>query len=233
MYHSALGMERQHNVPMKEIFRAYNDAWEAGQVKKPLVVLIGGNMGTGKSTFAKKIEGQINHMNGVSSGVIRSIMQAYLSSEDNPFLFGHTYQLDKVRPDLSLTAEENAIRGFQEQAKIVGRAIANLIRFSESEGQQYIIDGNHILPTFTVQQAANGNIISLFFHVSDFQKYRKMVSGPTHWRDLTLEQMSITKCIHDFIVEQAEIHQQPIFDYDQHDEALNYVARKLEGLLRT
>lgn len=218
---------------MKEIFTAYNKAWEAGRQEKPLVVLIGGHMGTGKSTFAKKIERQIKHTNVVSTGVIRSIMQAYLPSEDNPFLFGHTYQLDKVRPDHSLTAEENAIRGFQEQAKIVDRAIANLIRFSESEGQQYIIDGNHILPTFTVQQAVSRNIISLFFQVSDFQRHREMVSGPTHWRNLTSQQLSITKCIHDFIVEQAEIHQQPIFDYDQHDEALNYVASKLKGLLRT
>lgn len=216
---------------MNEAFRAYNEAWEVGKIEKPVSVLIGGHMGTGKSTFARAVEARLKNVNLLPTGIIRAIQQANTTPQEEPYLFAHSYQLDQVNPDPDLTTEENALNGFKEQARIVEKAIVNILQFSESEGQQYIIDGNHVLPAFANKQIDKGNIITLFFHVPDLSQYLQMVSGPTHRRELTQEQLIISRYIHDFIVSQAEDHAQPLFAYNQSQRALKHIAQKLEALI--
>jgi 2-phosphoglycerate kinase len=216
---------------MQERFIEYNKAWEAGKVEKPLSVLVGGHVGTGKSTFAKVLERHISPIYPIPTGVIRAIQQANTSPDAEPYLFAHSYELHNLVRDESLTVEERAVKGFQTQAGIVEKGIINILRFSETEGQQYIIDGNHNLPSFSHQQADKKNIVSLFFQTTDVDQYARMISGPTHKRHLTDTQLRLVRHIHDYIAEEAKNHNQPLFEYNQTDEALAYIAQRLESLI--
>ena len=216
---------------MKEIYEAYNNAWESGKIEKPVSVLIGGHIGTGKSSFTKLLEHYISPIYQIPTGIIRAIEQANTTSVDQPILFAHSYDLHNViyRPDL--TIEDRAIIAFQEQAKHIEKAVVNILRFSETEGQQFIIEGNHILPAFTAQQINKKNVISLFFKTTDLEQYTKMISGPTHKRNFTSEQLYLIRHIHDFIVNEAGRLNQTMFEFNQTDNALAHIAKKLEELL--
>lgn len=212
-------------------FAAYNQAWEQGKIEKPAVVLIGGHIGTGKSTFAKLVEERIMYATALPTGIIRAIQKANTTPDVDPYLFLHSYSLGTINPDPDRTYEENTLSGFIKQVEVVEKALLNIIRFSDSEGQQYIMEGNHIMPAFTTKQDSTNNIISLFFQVTDHELYSQMVSGPTHKRILTPAQLSATRYIHDYIARQAEEHKQPLFECHQRDEALKLVAERLEVLL--
>jgi len=71
----------------------YNELWEQGEVSKPVVFLIGGYAGTGKSTLAKEITNYFKNINVLPTGIIRSILREYVSKESNPYLYAHTYNL--------------------------------------------------------------------------------------------------------------------------------------------
>lgn len=215
---------------MREVFKEYNIAWKLGKIEKPVAVLIGGHIGTGKSSFAKLLEGYIDSIYQIPTGVIRAIQQVNTTPDEEPLLFAHSYELHNRSYDPSLTLEQRALLGFKGQSKIIERAVINILRFSETEGQQIIIEGNHILPGFVAQQPERKNIISLFFKTTDKDKYTQMISGPTHKRTFTDEQLYLVRHIHDFITDEAIKHDQPLFEYNQTDQALTYVAQRLEEL---
>lgn len=216
---------------MDEIFNRYNSLWKAGKISHPLVVLIGGHIGTGKSTFTKLLEQHITNICSVPTGVIRSIQQANSTKEDNPILFNHSFDLYKLISDRALSNKERAIIGFQHQSEMIQGAISNIIHFSKSEGQQYIIEGNHILPSFIFENINKKNIIYLFFKTTDIAAYKRLVSGPTHRRSLTNDQFNITRDIHDYIVDEAQRFHLPLFEYDQQEKALKYVSEKLQEII--
>lgn len=76
-------------------------------LQKPLLILLQGTSGTGKSTLAAllgaKLAGlgnlggaQASSLNVISTDSIRHIMRNYTSQEEEPILFASTYQCGKV-----------------------------------------------------------------------------------------------------------------------------------------
>ena len=212
-------------------FSLYNKAWREGKIKKPVIILIGGHIGTGKTTFAEKIKERLPYASLLTTAIIRAILQSLTSEKQTPELFKHTYDLIQLEdPRLSIT--KKAIQGYRKQAQAVDRGLRKLVTFFESEGQLSIIEGNHILPYTTKELCARSNIISLFFESPDIKIYRETVSGPTHRRKMTSQQFKITKIHHDYIIKEALRCKQTIFKFGDTQSALEYVENKLAQLVK-
>jgi 2-phosphoglycerate kinase len=215
-----------------DLFKYFNDKWVKYEIKYPLVILIGGHIGTGKSTFASLLAEKIKNINIISTGVIRAIYQSLLTREKFPELFYHSYNLYKLIKDHRIKKERASLVLFQKQIKIVQSGLNKIIAFAFSEKQHYIIEGNHITPQFTASIKNKFPIIGLFFKVTDESFYRRMVSSPTHLRILDDNTYLITRYIHNFFVKDAKKWQEPIFEYNQIRNAINYVEEKLKTMMR-
>ena len=123
--------------------------WQVvNQIDRPLVVLIGGATGVGKSTVATQLAGRLGITRIIPTDAIREVMRAMFSEELMPTL--HTSSFDAthlVRHPLPRNADA-VIIGFREQAAAVAVGVQALIRRAMVEGTDLILEGAHLVPGF-------------------------------------------------------------------------------------
>ncbi len=122
--------------------------WQSvGKLKKPLIILIGGSTGAGKSTVATNISNRLNISRVVSTDAIREIMRTSISDKLIRPLQGSSYNAYKY---LSLvpTGVDPVILGFREQVMAVNVGIEAIISRSVEEKIDTIVEGAHIVPGF-------------------------------------------------------------------------------------
>jgi len=122
--------------------------WQSvGKLKKPLIILIGGSTGAGKSTVATNISNRLNISRIVSTDAIREIMRTSISDKLIRPLQGSSYNAYKY---LSLvpTGVDPVILGFREQVMAVNVGIEAIISRSVEEKIDTIVEGAHIVPGF-------------------------------------------------------------------------------------
>ena len=210
----------------------YNQLWEKSQLCWPVVIMIGGYAGTGKSTLAQIISRYLNYLNLIPTGILRALVKDYISAQDNPALYYHTYDLHKLIPQkFSGKADREVTRLFLNQVKPLARGLTNLINFAASEKQLYLIEGNHIFPGFLPK---NEQVIQIEFYlkVSEPHQHRLMLGGPTHNRVLDDEQFQTGRILHDLIVNEAESQNKYVYEYNQAEGlALGLIEQTLKSYL--
>lgn len=170
----------------------FNALWEKGTITKPIVILIGGYAGTGKSTLAANLSTRLPHAQTIPTGIFRSIAQSQDNAANNPALFLPTYDLHSANG----SKKSEVMQAYEKQCEPVTSIINSVISFMAIEKQHLIIDGNHILPWR--QYGHDGcYVIELYMYVKDASKHREMLGGPTHNRTISDTQFNTGRMIHD------------------------------------
>ena len=193
----------------------YNELWQNSQISCPVVIMIGGYAGTGKSTLAQIIFRYLNYLNLIPTGILRALVKDYISVQDNPALYYHTYDLFKlIPPNFSGKVDTEVTRLFVNQVRPLSRGVSNLISFAAREKQHYLIEGNHIFPGLLVK---NELVIQIEFYlkVSAPHQHRLMLGGPTHNRVLDDRQFQTGRILHDLIVNQAKSQHKYVYEYNE------------------
>lgn len=137
---------------VEEVGARYAESFAKWQVvnllDKPLVILIGGATGVGKSTIATQLAGRLGITRIIPTDAIREVMRAMFSEELMPTL--HTSSFDAVhlvRHPIPRSADP-VIIGFREQVSVITPGIQALIRRAMMEGTDLIVEGAHVVPGF-------------------------------------------------------------------------------------
>ena len=118
------------------------------KLDKPLIILIGGATGVGKSTIATEIAHRLGITRIVSTDAIREVMRAVFSKELMPALYNSTFSAWKELW-MPLSADTDpVIIGFREQTAAVSVGIKAVINRSINEGLNVVIEGAHVVPGF-------------------------------------------------------------------------------------
>jgi 2-phosphoglycerate kinase len=123
--------------------------WQAVQdLNVPLVILIGGAVGVGKSTIATHLAHRLGIVRVTATdGSIREVMRAMLSSELMPSLHVSSFQTDKAVREPTRRSDA-LVAGFREQTQAVSVGIEAMIHRSVTEGTSIVIEGVHVVPGF-------------------------------------------------------------------------------------
>jgi 2-phosphoglycerate kinase len=115
---------------------------ELRELDVPLVILIGGATGTGKSTVATEIAYRLGITRLTSTDSIRQTMRAFFSREFMPTVHYSSFGAGAALPD----ADDPLVAGFLEQSRNVLVGVRASIDRALEEGWSIILEGVHLVP---------------------------------------------------------------------------------------
>jgi len=138
---------------------------EVERLDVPLVILIGGATGVGKSTIATQLAARLGIVRVVATDAIREVMRAMLSPELMPTLHVSSFEADKALREPPTKASDALVVGFREQTAAVSVGIDALIDRAVMEGTSIVIEGAHVVPGFFDVERHGDRILAVPFVV--------------------------------------------------------------------
>lgn len=148
--------------------RRYVALRELARMERPLIILIGGTTGVGKSTVATEVAHRLGITRIASTDSIRQVMRGIFSTDLMPALHESAY--DAWR-GLRIPVPEGAnpvIVGFREQTAAVSAGIKSLIERAVTEGYSMVVEGIHLVPGYIDPcQFESASVVQLVIGVDD------------------------------------------------------------------
>jgi 2-phosphoglycerate kinase len=117
-----------------------------GQEDRPVIVLIGGATGVGKSTLATQLMERLGLVRLISTDTIREVMRAFFSRQLMPAIHYSSYDADRaVRIPLGEGLDTH-VAGFMEQVEMVNVGLEAVLARAIKERTSMVIEGVHIVP---------------------------------------------------------------------------------------
>ncbi|HEY6722782.1 MAG TPA: alkaline phosphatase family protein [Polyangiaceae bacterium] len=177
----------------------------------PVVILIGGATGTGKSTLAMELAAALGVVWVTGTDTVRETMRTVLSPDLLPGLHDHSFRGMVQGGQVLSDPRERVLAGFQQQAAQVAVGVRAVIRRALRENSHIIIEGTHIAPPFwqyvpsETKAAVAGFILAVpdeKEHRSRFpQRSKQQVDRPA---DTYLDALQSVRWIHDDLLRLAE-----------------------------
>ena len=121
---------------------------DVAALRVPLVVMIGGATGVGKSTLATQLAVRLGIVRVSGTDAIREVMRAMLTSQLMPTLYTSSFQADSALREPPPRTADKVIVGFREQTAAVAVGVNALLERAALEGRSTIIEGAHVVPGF-------------------------------------------------------------------------------------
>lgn len=132
---------------------------EVESLDVPMVVLIGGATGVGKSTIATQLATRLGIVRVVATDAVREVMRALFSRELMPSLHASSFEAGSVLREPP--SREAVIVGFREQTAAVAVGISALLDRAAMEGTSVIIEGAHVVPGFLDLSAWQDRVLAV------------------------------------------------------------------------
>jgi 2-phosphoglycerate kinase len=182
----------------------------------PIIVLIGGSTGTGKSTVAAEVAHRLGITRVASTDFIRQTMRAFFSREFMPTIHYSSFEAGQALDD-EVTGDP-AIVGFVDQCRHVCVGVDAAIRRSLTEGWSMVLEGVHLVPglvpaelegallVHVVVEIADEDVHRMHFHVRD------SATGGIRAMDKYLAHLSDIRRVQTYVVGRARRESVPVVE---------------------
>lgn len=185
----------------------------------PLVVLIGGATGVGKSTIATQLAARLGIVRVVATDAVREVMRSMFSPELMPTLHTSSFQADTALLEPPTRESEALIVGFREQTAAVSVGVNALIERAALEGTSIILEGAHIVPGFFDTDRFADRILAVSFVVGVQDEVRHMLHFAARENSVASrpakrysEGFTNIRRIQRYVQSQAVAHDVPVLD---------------------
>jgi 2-phosphoglycerate kinase len=205
-----------YHVLLEKIGEKYADNYRRyvsfSSLNKPLVVLMGGTTGVGKSTIATMLANRLSIVRIVSTDAIREVMRAFFSHELMPTIHTSSFDAESALIHPLPAHVDPVVAGFREQSLSVLVGVRAIIKRALNEGTHIIIEGAHIVPGFiTAEQFPDAFIVPLVVKVTDEKLHRshfyirEVETQGTRPFQRYVKHFDNIRKIQDYIVHMAEV----------------------------
>jgi 2-phosphoglycerate kinase len=148
--------------------------WQSiAELDMPLIILIGGATGVGKSTIATQLAGRLGITRVVSTDAVREVLRSAFTAEMFPTLYSSSFEADKAVRQPIPHSGDRLIIGFREQAAAVAVGAQALIDRAIAENTDLILEGAHLVPGFLQGiESEEAVIVPLLVTVDDEELHR-------------------------------------------------------------
>ena len=152
----------------------------------PLVILLGGAPGTGKTTVANLLMAELGLSHHLSTGFIRASVSHLLSDADAQLLRRHTYDayqaLDSASQAASCGGDNGLLlEGAIRQSMLLKPSIESCIDRARREGIGMVLEGSHFLPGVLEPSTLEASLLCVL-DVPDRDALKLRVFSPNHSR---------------------------------------------------
>ncbi len=178
-------------------------------LERPILILIGGGPGVGKSTLSSELGLRLGINRIVGGDTVREIMRTMLSYELFPPLHESTFMTDKTvkAPFIS----NKLIHGFDQQVSLVNVGINAVIDRGIKEGLNTIINGVHVVPGYL--DLTKKECCYIFQYVLEvpnldehIERFKTRAEGSHRDPSRYIERINKIRKIQEYTIQQAKEH---------------------------
>jgi 2-phosphoglycerate kinase len=200
------------------------------RLEEPLLLLIGGATGTGKSTIATEAAHRLGITRVTSTDFIRQTMRAFFSEEFMPSVH---YSSFEARLALTRAEEEEsgdaAILGFLDQTRNVLVGAHAALERAATEHWSMVLEGVHLVPGMVTTAFPGAFVVQCVVAIDDENLHRshfwvrEYATEGLRPLEKYLDSLSQIRQIQDYLVERARRHDVPVIVNDSLDRAIGDV----------
>ncbi len=190
----------------------YRDWERLNQLDRPLVLLLSGTTGVGKSTLATMAAHRLGITRVIATDVIRQVLRASFSRDFMPSVHSSAFEVDMA--------------GYAEQAEAVGTGVAAIVERACAEGTPIVIEGVHVAPgMLSAELAARCLVVEAVLVVEDPDLHRAHFEarGDRRPAQRYLARFDQIRLIQDHLAGKASARGVAVIDNATIDEALGRV----------
>jgi 2-phosphoglycerate kinase len=193
----------------------------------PIVLLIGGGTGTGKSTVATEAAHRLGITRVTSTDFIRQTIRAFFSEDFMPSVHHSSFEAGASVADAE--TGDPTLLGFLDQTRNVLVGVEAAIERAIREGWSLVLEGIHLVPGMVPAHIDGALLVhavlrieSEVVHRTHFH-IRDATSGGVRPMDRYIEHMGDIRRIQDYIVSRAQKAGTPVIDNANPDQATSDV----------
>jgi len=180
------------------------------RLDRPLVVLIGGTTGVGKSTLATMLASRLGINLVIATDVIRQVLRAFFTHEAMPSVHYSAFEV-------------GGLEGYADQAERVGTGIAAIVERAANEAKPVVVEGVHVLPG-SLDPVLRGRCVPVeaLLVVEDDERHRGHFSHRRGQRpaERYLAAFDEIRALQRHLAERARAEGVPVIDNENADQAL-------------
>lgn len=128
--------------------RRYNKWHRLSLQDRPVIILIGGTTGVGKSTLATQLANRLGIVRVISTDSIRQVMRTFFSKALMPEIHYSSFDAGAaIRIPVGTNLNPHLV-GFVEQVEMVTVGVSALVDRAVSEGVGTVVEGVHVVPGY-------------------------------------------------------------------------------------
>ena len=172
----------------------------------PIVLLLGGATGTGKSSVATEIAHLLGITRVTSTDFIRQTIRAFFSHRSMPSVHQSSFEGDPV------------LLGFLDQTRNVLVGVDAALDRALAEGWSMVLEGVHLVPGMMPAHIEGAVVVHAVLSVQDEEVHRRRfhvrdeLTGGVRAMHKYLDQLDEIRQIQDYLVERAEKHRIPVIE---------------------
>jgi 2-phosphoglycerate kinase len=199
---------------------------ELQELDMPLIILVGGATGTGKSTVATEIAYRLGITRVTSTDFVRQTMRALFTPEFLPAIHTSSFDAGSALPSAQEEEVDPLLHGFLEQTRHVLVGVQAAIDRSLEEGWSMVLEGVHLVPGMLPREIEGALVVECVLAIEDEKTHaghfwiRDLSSDGVRPLDKYLEHIGDIRYLQDFIVERAEVVKVPVIDNGDREKAI-------------
>jgi 2-phosphoglycerate kinase len=182
----------------------------------PIIVLIGGSTGTGKSTVAAEVAHRLGITRVASTDFIRQTMRAFFSPEFMPTIHFSSFEAGQAL-DEEVTGDPTVV-GFVDQCRHVCVGVEAALRRALTEGWSMVLEGVHLVPGMLPTELEGALLVHIVIEIGDEDIHRMhfhtrdLATGGIRAMDKYLDRIDDIRRVQTYIASRARRENVPVVE---------------------